>query len=247
MLSCKSKPSEEPAFVRAILALLLHATFVSSAALAQGVNHCGVPVDEQGVPTDDEGFVSLVILGTDDIDDKQQGMFTDDFSRGGAGRDLHPLTEGQDIIADFDPILDMIDVGDFARPGDEFETLTSLEAIAALSTQITLNGQTALLIDVDADLGNSTTTMLGITIDDLNSDNVFFGLGGTSIPPQPVTWASAQCVTMDTGCMFVIPGHEVPGSSGQAPADPPDPCAVTEIFADGFESNDTSAWTTPTP
>ncbi len=72
------------------------------------------------------------------------------------------------------------------------------------------------------------------------------GLNGNSIPPQPVTWASAQCVTMEDGCQFVIPGHEVPGSSGQSPANPPDPCAG-HIFLDGFERGDTSAWAITVP
>ncbi len=58
--------------------------------------------------------------------------------------------------------------------------------------------------------------MIRITIDDLDTGNVFFGLGGNPIPPQPATWDSAQCVTMDTGCRFMILGHEVPGASGQA-------------------------------
>jgi hypothetical protein len=37
--------------------------------------------------------------------------------------------------------------------------------------------------------------------------------------------APARCVTRDTGCTFTIAGHEVPGSSGQAPANPPSPCS----------------------
>ncbi|MEE8522388.1 MAG: hypothetical protein V3T72_00535 [Thermoanaerobaculia bacterium] len=210
-----------------------------------GVDKCGVPVNADGVPTDDEGFVSTLILGTADINDKQQGMFTDDVTTGGGGLDLHPFTEGQDVLTDFDPAADMIDVGDFARPSDGFGTLQSLEDIAALSTQTMIDGQTALVIDIDGPLGESTTTLLGITIDDLDEDNVFFGLDGTSIPPQPVTWASAICVTMDTGCTFIIPGHEVPGSSGEAPANPPAlPGCETggEIFSDGFEAGDTSDW-----
>ena len=220
---------------------------IPATGFAQGVNSCGVPIDENGVPTDDEGFVSIIIVGTDGINDKQQGMFTDDLSAGGAGMDLHPLTEGHDIIIDFDPALDMLDVGDFARPSDGFGTLQSLQNIADLSTQTTVMGQPALLIDIDGPLGESTTALLGITIDDLDENNVFFGLDGTSIPPQPVTWASAQCVTMDTGCRFIIPGHEVPGSSGQAPSEPPDPCAFGDLFSDGFESGNASRWSGVTP
>ncbi|MCH9646819.1 MAG: hypothetical protein K0U98_01195 [Deltaproteobacteria bacterium] len=195
-------------------------------AFAQQNNHCGVPVDGDGNPTDDEGFVSVVALGTDDVNDKQQGFFTDDVTTGGGGFDLHPLTSGNDIITDFDPAMDLLDVGDFARLSDDFGTLRSLEDIASLSSQTTVDGQTALVIDVDGPLGNSTTTLLGITIDHLNSNNVFFGLGGTSIPPQPVSWSSAKCVTLNTGCRFTIPGHEVPGSNGQGPANAPDPCQI---------------------
>ena len=198
---------------------------IQTVALAQEMNQCDVLVNEDGVPIDEEGFVSTVILGTDDINDRLQGMSTDDTITGGDGFDLHRFTEGQDVITDFHPAKDMIDVGEFARPSDGFGTLQSLADIAALSTQTIIDGQLALVIDVDGPLGDSTTTMLGITMDDLNTDNVFFGLEGSSNPPQPVTWAPARCVTRDTGCTFTIAGHEVPGSSGQAPANPPSPCS----------------------
>ena len=142
--------------------------------------------------------VTAVLTGTDESE-KLQGFESDDVVTGGGGPDLFPFTTGTDVITDFDPAQDMIDVGDFARPSDGFAVLTSLEAIAAHSTETTIDGVPALVIDVDGPLGDSTTTLIGVTLSDLDAGNVFFGLDDTSIPPLDFTRVATAEVTYSTG------------------------------------------------
>ena len=142
--------------------------------------------------------------------EKLQGFESDDSVSGGGGRDLFPLTTGEDVITDFDPQEDMIDVGDFARSSDGFGTLGSLAAIRASSRQVTdKNGVKALVIDVDGRQGDSTTTILGVGIEDLNEGNVFFGLDGTSIPPLEFTHIAEFLVTYSNGDVFLFPAHDL--------------------------------------
>jgi hypothetical protein len=152
--------------------------------------------------------VTATLIGTAESE-KLQGFESDDVITGGGGPDLFPLTAGNDVITDFNPLEDMIDVGDFARPSDDFAILISLEAIAANSTQSTIDGQTALVIDVDGTLGDSTTAVIGITITDLDASNVFFGVGDTSIPPLAFTHIPATTVTLNDGTVASFAGHDL--------------------------------------
>ncbi|MCP4854720.1 MAG: hypothetical protein GY903_09530, partial [Fuerstiella sp.] len=164
--------------------------------------------DEAGVDIGDVFAVTGRLVGTPESE-KLQGYESDDRITGGSGPDLFPLTAGNDVVTDFQPTEDVIDVGDFARASDEFGVLTSLDAIAANSTQATIGEQTALVIDVDGESGSSSTALLGVTINDLNSDNVFFGLGDTSIPPLDFTHLPEATVTLNDGTVARIPGHDL--------------------------------------
>ncbi len=155
---------------------------------------------------DDVYPVSATLIGTE-ASEKLQGFESDDTITGGGGADLFPLTLGNDVITDFDPNEDMIDVGDFARPTDDFEVLTSLEAIASNATETLIDGILSLVIDVDGDKGNSTTTLIGVILADLNENNVFFGLDGTSIPPLDFTHIAESVVVMSNGDVITTPGH----------------------------------------
>ena len=152
----------------------------------------------------------VAVLSGTTQSEKLQGFESDDTVTGGGGSDLFPLTTGNDLITDFDPSEDMIDVGDFARDSDGFGVLTSLAAIAANSKEIVdeLGGK-ALLIDVDGNLGDSTTTIVGIGIADLTEDNVFFGVGGASIPPLEFTHIAEFLVTYSNGDVVLFPGHDL--------------------------------------
>ena len=152
--------------------------------------------------------MSAILVGSSESE-KLQGFESDDTITGNGGPDLFPLTAGDDVITDFNPAEDMIDVGDFARESDDFAVLTSLEAIAANSTQSMVDGEKALVIDVDGELGDSTTTLIGVTIDDLTVSNVFFGLTGESIPPLMFTHIPETTVTLNDGTVASFPGHDL--------------------------------------
>ena len=152
--------------------------------------------------------VNGTLIGSSESE-KLQGFESDDTITGNDGADLFPFTAGNDVITDFNPAEDMIDVGDFARESDDFAVLTSLEAIAANSTQSTVDGESALVIDVDGEQGDSTTTLIGVTIDDLNESNVFFGLNGESIPPLDFTHIPETTVTLNDGTVARFAGHDL--------------------------------------
>jgi hypothetical protein len=152
----------------------------------------------------------VAVLSGTTQSEKLQGFESDDNVTGGGGSDLFPLTTGDDLITDFDPNEDMIDVGDFARASDGFGVLDSLAAIAANSREIVdERGVKALVIDVDGKLGDSTTTIVGVGIADLTEDNVFFGLGGASIPPLEFTHIAEFLVTYSNGDVILFPAHDL--------------------------------------
>ncbi len=164
--------------------------------------------DEGDDETGDVFAVTGTLVGSNESE-KLQGFESDDVITGNGGPDLFPFTAGNDVITDFDPGEDMIDVGDFARSTDDFAVLTSLAAIAANSSQTTIDGETTLVIDVDGEMGDWTTTLLGVTIDDLNESNVFFGLDGESIPPLAFTHIPETTVTLNEGTVASFPGHDL--------------------------------------
>lgn len=152
--------------------------------------------------------VEATLVGTDESE-KLQGFESNDTVTGGSGADLFPLTTGNDVITDFNPAEDLLDVGDFARESDEFATLTSLDDLAAAATETTIDGETALVIDVDGELGNSRTTLLGVTLDQLSADNVFFGLGEDSIPPLDFTHLPTTTVMLNDGTVAEFEAHDL--------------------------------------
>ena len=159
---------------------------------------------------DGDVYPLVAILSGTANSDKLQGFESDDHVTGGAGSDLFPLTLGSDLIVDFNPIEDVIDVGDFGRASDGFEVLTSLASLAANSEEVTDEfGVPSLVIDVDGDAGDSSTTLAGVTLADLNEGNVFFGLGGDSIPPLEFTHIAETLVTYSNGDVILFPAHDL--------------------------------------
>ena len=152
----------------------------------------------------------VAVLSGTTQSEKLQGFESDDTVTGGGGPDLFPLTTGDDLITDFDPSEDMIDVGDFARASDGFGVLDSLAAIAANSSEVVdERGVRALVIDVDGKLGDSTTTIVGVGIAELTENNVFFGLGESSIPPLEFTYIAEFLVTYSNGDVVLFPAHDL--------------------------------------
>ncbi|MFT5523927.1 MAG: Ca2+-binding RTX toxin-like protein [Pirellulaceae bacterium] len=153
--------------------------------------------------------VCAVLTGTAESE-KLQGFESNDTVTGGGGPDLFPFTTGNDVVTDFNPSEDMIDVGDFARPSDDFATLKSLADIAGASTEVTNNnGTVSLVIDVDGNLGNSTTTLVGVGLADLDASNVFFGTDSESIPPLEFTHIAEFLVMYSNNDVYLFPAHDL--------------------------------------
>jgi Ca2+-binding RTX toxin-like protein len=143
--------------------------------------------------------VCAVLTGTPESE-KLQGFDSNDTDTGGGGADLFPFTMGNDVITDFNPNEDMIDVGDFARASDDFATLTSFADS---------QGTVSLVIDVDGSFGNATTTLTGVNLSDLDSSNVFFGLDGESIPPLEFTHIAEFVVTYSNCDIYLFLAHDL--------------------------------------
>jgi hypothetical protein len=185
-------------FILLMIALFTLATFLPTIAQAQGVN----PL----VCTQDVFPVRAELVGGSNSE-KLQGFESNDTLSGGGGPDLFPLTTGNDVILDFDPTQDMLDVGDFARAEGGFGVLTSIFAIVAYSTEQMVNGQLSTVINVDGNTGTSTVTLIGVRLQELNERNVFFGLDGTSIPPLNFTHIPQIKVTYSNGDVVLLPAH----------------------------------------
>ncbi|MEM8668156.1 MAG: hypothetical protein AAGG48_11610 [Planctomycetota bacterium] len=166
--------------------------------------------DEQG--DDEQGengnpfIVGSELIGSDESEEVI-GFESDDTLTGGDGGDVFWVTAGDDVITDFNPDQDVLKVSDFANGEDGIATLTSLGAIAALSEQITIDGETALVIDVDGDQGDSQTTLIGITIDDLTEENVYFEPDESDLPVD-VTHLPMTTIQLSDGTIAEFEGHD---------------------------------------
>ena len=112
---------------------------------------------------------------------------TDDVLLGRGGGDLYMVTLGTDLLLGFDPHTDLLDIGHLGRSMPNFKGLNSLADLKNASKEIQVDGTIAVEIDVDGDLGHSTTTLLGVSLSDITELNVFFDSGATAIPPLVYT------------------------------------------------------------
>lgn len=137
-----------------------------------------------------------------------EGQWSDDISTGGDGRDLFVLTPGNDVIMDFNPNEDVLDVGDFARPEFGFSILRSLRAIARRADKGEAFDRPALILDVDGEAGEWTTALIGVEIDDLTENNIFFGLDHDG-PPVDLEFLPERTIVASNGAVVVIPAHHI--------------------------------------
>ena len=145
----------------------------SDTDVPEGSDDCGGEVGLAAI-----NVASTVINGTPNVD-KIQGFFGDDvISGGGGGGEAYVVSAGNDVITDFNPAEDVLMINDFGPMGKYEElgvtTIRNLSDLQALSTNTTINGQPAVVIDVDANLGDWTTTLLGVRLEDLSNINVIF-------------------------------------------------------------------------
>ena len=157
----------------------------------------------------DEPFIVEAELVGDHESQELIGYESDDTLTGGGGPDVFWITAGNDVITDFDAGQgDVLNVQDFASGEDGYATLTSLEAIASLSEQVMVDGEPALVIDIDGEQGNWETTLVGITIDDLSEDSVFFGPGEADLMVD-VTHVPTTTILLNDGTVAEFEGHDM--------------------------------------
>ncbi|MEM6689483.1 MAG: dockerin type I domain-containing protein [Planctomycetota bacterium] len=167
------------------------------------------PFDEEGQPNEEDLYmIESELVGTEESEEII-GFESDDTLTGGGGSDVFWVTGGNDVITDFDPGEgDILYVRDFASGEDGITTLTSLEAIASLSEQTTFNGEPALVIDVDGDIGDWQTTLVGVSISDFSEDTVFFDLDESRLPID-VTHVPKTTVRLSDGTIAEFEDHSM--------------------------------------
>lgn len=148
----------------------------------------------------------IVAVGGAD-NDFVEGDWTDDRLSGRGGRDLFVLTPGSDIVMDFDPAEDVLDVSPFVHGEYGVETLGSLRALAAASRPGRALDRPALVIDIDGAANDWATALIGVEIGDLNRGNVFFGLPPFEAPPLRLQTVARRVVTMSDESLIAIPAH----------------------------------------
>lgn len=85
--------------------------------------------DRDEEPDEDEIWPEAIRMIGGPHADFFEGEWSDETMTGGPGPDLFVVTPGQDIITDFDPSEDLLDLGDFARLEDGFGLLRSFGEI----------------------------------------------------------------------------------------------------------------------
>ncbi len=156
---------------------------------------------------DDIFAVQARLIGTEESE-YLQGFESDDTLTGGGGPDVFAITSGNDIITDFNPDEDVLDVSYFNLAFEDFSVLTSLEAIATNSTEVTEDGVPFLIIDVAGEERDFTTILEGVRLSDLTEENVFFGLDDTSNPPLEFTHVPEVTVELNDGTIVNLPARE---------------------------------------
>lgn len=164
---------------------------------------------------DDDIHPVLIDLRGGDTSDWIEGDWSDDRMRGGGGRDLFVATPGSDIIADFTPGTDVLDLGDFARREDGFGVLRSMADLRRLSRTVREDGQTGLQIDTDGESGDWSVTLLGLRKGDLSQSDVFFGLREDSAPGLEPTHWPARRIELSNGTVAEFGAYAID-------AEPPD-------------------------
>ncbi len=158
---------------------------------------------------DDEILPVRTWLAGRDTNDLIEGLWSDDISQGGGGRDVFVVTPGSDMILDFTPGEDLLDVGDFARLEDGFGVLRSMADIARLSERAVVEGRPGLRIDIDGPAGDWSVTLLGIRPGQLGPESIHFGIEGDAAPDVPFTHWPDRKVEMSDGTVVFFPAYPI--------------------------------------
>lgn len=121
--------------------------------------------------------------------DLVEGEWSDDEMRGGPGADIFVVTPGSDVILDFEPGRDRLDLRNFADPAEGFGTLQSMADLTAASRMVRREGRPGVEIDIDGAAGDWSVTLLGLTPGALTRADVIFGThDGPGAPLEPTHW-----------------------------------------------------------
>lgn len=150
--------------------------------------------------------VSIDVQGTAERD-LLEGEWSDDTSFGGQGRDTFLLTPGQDIILDFDPTEDAVNLTNFVFADYGFPTLTTFAAVISAAKTVERKGQFGTEIDIDGSAGDWSVFLLDVNISQLSNTNVIFPTNDER-SDGPVYQAERR-VELSDGSIVVIPAHKL--------------------------------------
>lgn len=155
----------------------------------------------------------IIIVGTEG-DDVLEGEWSDDVSTGGAGRDSFLLTPGSDVITDFNPAEDVLNMTNFAFGAFGFGTLQSVEDVLEATRLDERDRTLGTEIDIDGRAGDWSVFLKQVRPQDLAAKNIFFPDDGRE--GQKPLFQAERRVEMSDGSIVVLPGH----SLMDAPLDP---------------------------
>lgn len=158
--------------------------------------------------------VRSVFVGSEESD-HLVGLPSDDTFAGGPGADVFTLSVGDDVILDFDPGEDLLDVSVFAHRHGGYETLTSISMIARNSVEDEMFDRNALIIGVEGEEDGWVTVLLGVSIDALTAENVIFDAEGAW--PQGLAPARAPeaLITGSDGSVVYVHAYKLEEGVGE--------------------------------
>lgn len=138
-----------------------------------------------------------------------EGYWTDDEMTGGAGRDVFVVTPGTDVIFDFEPGQDILDVGDFARLEEGFGVLRSMEDIRRAARLIRFDDQPATEIDINGPVDDWAVILIGVRPGELTEENIHFGIEDDPEPDLPFTHWPARRIESAGGSVVIFPAYRI--------------------------------------
>ena len=150
--------------------------------------------------------VRIRVQGTPERD-LLEGEWSDDVSFGGQGRDTFLLTPGRDVILDFDPAQDVLNLTNFVFSDFGFPTLTTLPKVLSAARTAERDGQTGTEIDIDGDAGDWSVFLPDVDTGQLTKANVIFP--SNDEPSDAPVFQAERQVELSDGSLVIIPGHKL--------------------------------------
>lgn len=139
--------------------------------------------------------------------DLVEGEWSDDIHTGGPGRDTFMLTPGRDIVTDFNPDEDVLDMTNFIFGEFGFNVLDSLGEVQLAARVAQFNGSTGTEIDIDGPIGDWSVFLKDVPLEALSEMNVIFP--SDVEPLHPPKMVAERSVELSDGSVVVLPKHSV--------------------------------------